>query len=55
MNGTITVSPKNAPKGDIVIKPDNGYALDDLTVTDKNGNELKLTDKGNGKRTYAGQ
>ena len=30
----------------------NGYQLDDLTVTDKNGKELKLTDKGNGKYTF---
>ena len=32
----------------ITVKPDDGFKLDDLTVTDKNGNELKLTDKGNG-------
>ena len=54
-NGTVTVSPKNASKGDtvtITVKPDSGYVLDDLTVTDKNGNELKLTDKGNGKYTF---
>ena len=54
-NGTVTVSPKSASKGDtvtITVKPDNGYVLDDLTVTDKNGNELKLTDKGNGKYTF---
>ena len=36
----------------ITVKPDSGYVLDDLTVTDKNGNELKLTDKGNGKYTF---
>ena len=54
-NGTVTVSPKNASKGStvsITVKPDSGYQLDDLTVTDKNGNELKLTDKGNGKYTF---
>ena len=54
-NGTVTVSPRSAEKGDtvtITAKPDSGYQLDDLTVTDKNGKELKLTDKGNGKYTF---
>ena len=54
-NGTVTVSPRSAEKGDtvtITVKPDSGYQLDDLTVTDKNGKELKLTDKGNGKYTF---
>ena len=54
-NGTVTVSPKSASKGStvtITVKPDSGYQLDALTVTDKNGKELKLTDKGNGKYTF---
>ena len=54
-NGTVTVSPRSAEKGDtvtITVKPDSGYQLDDLTVTDKNDKELKLTDKGNGKYTF---
>ena len=54
-NGTVTVSPRSAEKGEtvtITVKPDSGYQLDDLTVTDKNGKELKLTDKGNGKYTF---
>ena len=54
-NGTVTVSPRSAEKGDtvtITAKPDSGYQLDELTVTDKNGKELKLTDKGNGKYTF---
>ena len=54
-NGTVTVSPRSAEKGDtvtITAKPDSGYQLDDLAVTDKNGKELKLTDKGNGKYTF---
>jgi len=54
-NGTVTVSPRSAEKGDsvtITVKPDSGYQLNDLTVTDKNGKELKLTDKGNGKYTF---
>ena len=54
-NGSVTVSPKSASKGDtvtITVKPDSGYVLETLTVTDKNGDELKLTDKGNGKYTF---
>lgn len=54
-HGDVTVSPRSAEKGDtvtITVKPDSGYQLDDLTVTDKNGKELKLTDKGNGKYTF---
>mgnify|MGYP004504247917 CR=1 FL=1 len=54
-NGTITVSPKNAAGGTTVtvtVKPNDGYVLETLTVTDKNGDELKLTDKGNGKYTF---
>ena len=54
-HGTVTVSPKNASKGDTVtvtVKPDSGYVLETLTVTDKNGDELTLKDKGNGKYTF---
>ena len=54
-NGTVTVSPKSASKGDTVtvtVKPDSGYVLETLTVTDKNGNELTLKDKGDGKYTF---
>ena len=54
-NGSVTVSPKNASKGDTVtvtVKPDSGYVLETLTVTDKNGNELTLKDKGDGKYTF---
>lgn len=54
-HGSVTVSPKNASKGDrvtVTVKPDSGYVLETLTVTDKNGNELTLKDKGNGKYTF---
>ena len=54
-NGDVTVSPKNASKGDrvtITVTPDKGYELDKLTVKDVSGNKLKLTDKGNGKYTF---
>ena len=54
-HGDVTVSPKTASKGDtvtITVKPDSGYVLETLTVTDKNGNELTLKDKGNGKYIF---
>lgn len=53
--GTLTVSPEKAAKGStvtITVKPDDGYELDKLTVTDAKGNELELTDKGNGTYTF---
>ena len=54
-NGDVTVSPKNASKGDrvtITVTSDKGYELDKLIVKDASGNKLKLTDKGNGKYTF---
>ena len=50
-NGKVTISPKNASEGtEVTVKvtPDSGYALEGLTVTDKDGKTLKLTDKGSG-------
>ena len=54
-NGSVSVSPKSASKGStvtITVTPDSGYVLETISVTDKNGDELKLTDKGNGKYTF---
>lgn len=54
-HGSVTVSPKSASKGSTVtvtVTPDKGYALETLSVTDKNGNALDLTDRGNGKYTF---
>lgn len=54
-NGFVSISPRNASKGStvtITVKPDEGYVLDELIVTDKSGNTVKLTDKGNGKYTF---
>ena len=55
VNGSITVTPKHPSKGStvtITVEPDEGYVLDGLTVTDKDGNELKLTNKGDGKYSF---
>ena len=54
-NGSVSADVKNAKKGStvtITVKPEDGFKLADLTVTDKNGNELALTDKGDGKYTF---
>ena len=54
-HGTVTVSPESASKGDtvtITVTPDKGYVLESLTVLDKDGKALTLTDKGGGKYTF---
>ena len=54
VNGKVTADNKAAAKGDTVtltVTPDKGYTLETLLVTDKNGDELKLTEK-NGKYTF---
>ena len=54
-HGDVTVSPKNASKGDtvtITVKPDSGYELDTLTVKDASGSKIKVKDKGDGKFTF---
>ena len=53
--GAVSVTPAAAPKGatvTITVKPDNGYKLDKLTVTDQSGDRLSLSDNGNGKYTF---
>ena len=53
--GTVKVSPTRADKGDtvtITVSPNSGYELDTLTVTDKNGDELSLTEKSDNKFTF---
>ena len=53
-NGSVSVSPKSASKGDtvtITVTPDKGYVLETLTVLDKNDKEIKITEK-NGKYTF---
>mgnify|MGYP004457415483 CR=1 FL=1 len=53
-NGSASSSHKSASSGTtvtITVMPDKGYTLEMLTVTDKNGKEVKLTEK-NGKYTF---
>lgn len=50
-HGTISVWPKSAEAGDkvtITPIPDAGYQADKVTVTDRSGREIKVTDNGNG-------
>lgn len=54
-HGTVTTSPKWASSGRIVtltVTPDEGYELAALTVTDKNGNDVALTNNGDGTYTF---
>lgn len=36
----------------ITVKPDEGYEVGAVTVTDKDGNQVRVTDAGNGKYTF---
>ena len=54
-NGSIFVTPGSASKGTtvtITVKPNDGYELSKLTVTDQSGNRLSLNDQGNDKYTF---
>lgn len=53
--GTITISPKTASKDKIVTitaVPDEGYKLDTLSVSDKNGNQIEFTKKTDTEYTF---
>lgn len=53
-DGTVTVSPTNPAEGETVTvtaTPDEGYAVNEVIVTDKNGNPVEVTDNGDG--TYS--
>lgn len=54
-NGSVTIEPSNARSGDSVTvtpNPNDGYILEDLKVIDKNGNEIEVTDNGDGSFTF---
>ena len=53
-NGTVTVSPKAPKKGDTVTitpKPEDGYTVEQILVTDKNGDPVEVINNGDG--TYS--
>ena len=52
-HGTVRVNPGRADKGDTVTAvPNDGYELDSLTVTDKDGDTVRVSDEGNDKYTF---
>ena len=55
-NGSVTVNNgSTAKKGDtvtITVKPDAGYEIDKVTVTDSKGNTIAVTNKGDGKFSF---
>ena len=54
-HGKLTADKSSAAKGATVtltVASDQGFELSRLTVTDKDGKEIVLTDKGNGKYTF---
>ena len=53
-NGTVTAQPQRAAKGagvTLTVKPDQGYKLDALTVTDQSGREIPVAEQ-DGKYTF---
>ncbi len=53
-HGAVEVSPARPGRGDTVTitpKPEEGYAVDEVTVTDRDGDPVKVTDNGDG--TYS--
>ena len=54
-NGEVIIDKANAAKGsDVTITPkaDEGYEIGSIKVTDRKGNEIKLTDNGDGTYTF---
>ena len=55
VNGDVSASRETAASGTTItltVDPDFGYELDALSVTDRYGNEISLTDKANGTYTF---
>ena len=54
-HGTVTVSPQRPTRGQtvtITAEPDEGYVVDEVVVLDRNGNEVEVTQKGDGTYTF---
>ena len=54
-NGKVTVSPSRPSRGQtvtITAEPDEGFEVDEVVVTDRNGDEIEITDKGSGKWSF---
>ena len=54
-HGDVTVRPSRAEQGEtvtITVEPDTGYELDELIVTDSDGDEISVRSRGNGRYTF---
>lgn len=54
-NGTVETNPRRAEEGEevtITVTPDEGYELDTLTVTDRDGDEVEVTEERDGTFTF---
>ena len=54
-NGSVTVSPRNPERGDTVTitpDPDPGYEVDEVIVTDRDGDEVEVTERRDGTYTF---
>lgn len=54
-NGTVAITPKSAKSGDkvtIVVTPNAGYDTGSVTVTDKDGKQITISDAGDNKYTF---
>lgn len=54
-NGAVTVSRTSASKGTevtITVKPNEGYVLDELTVTDQEGDKVRVKEKNDNEYTF---
>ena len=55
VNGAIETDPRRAEEGEevtITVTPDDGYELDTLTVIDRDGDEVEVTEERNGTFTF---
>ena len=53
--GTVKVSPRTPEAGEevtLTVDPDPGYQVDAVTVTDRDGDEVEVTDNGDGTYTF---
>ena len=53
--GTVRVNPRTPGAGDdvtITVEPDQGYEVEEVTVTDRNGDEVEVIDNGDGTFTF---
>ncbi|HJB31659.1 MAG TPA: Ig-like domain-containing protein, partial [Candidatus Oscillibacter excrementavium] len=53
--GTVQVNPRTPEAGEevtLTVTPDEGYAVEEVSVTDRDGDEVEVTDNGDGTYTF---